>query len=518
MNVIWKPQPRQAEFLSRPEDEVLYGGAAGGGKSDALLAEALRQVPIPHYRGIIFRKTYPQCAELVDRSMQLYPRIYPGARYNGQLHCWIFPSGAQIYFGNMQHTKDRINYQGKHYDFIGFDELTHFKWEEYSYMFSRNRPGGPGTRCYIRATCNPGGIGHGWVKQRFIEGKEPMKTYTEEYQVNGKTLQKTRAFIPSTVFDNQILLENDPNYLASLAGLPEAEKRALLYGDWDSFSGQVFTEFRNNAQGYISRKWTHVIEPFAIPKWWRRYRSFDFGYSKPFSVGWWAVDGDGRAYRYRELYGCTGEPDTGVKWTVPEMARQIRDIENTYEQGNTIFGVADPAIWDVRYGEEASPAQQFQKYGVYFDKADNSRLAGKMQMHYRLEFDEEGFPMMYVFNTCKAFIRTVPALVYDETKTEDVDTQGEDHCLSGDTLVWTENGKKEIQQLCGTSGKVYSHDGKLHAYFDVRKTQSNVDVFLLELEDGTKIKATLNHRFLLNDGTWKTLKEIQPGDELVQLK
>ena len=327
----------------------------------------------------------------------------------------------------MQRTADKLNYQGKRYDFIGFDELTHFLWDEYSYLFSRNRPGGPGTRCYIRATCNPGGIGHGWVKQRFIEGKEPLKTYWEQYNVDGRTIKRSRVFVPSTVFYNKTLLDNDPNYLASLASLPEAEKKALLYGDWNSFSGQVFTEFRNNPEGYLSRRWTHVIKPFDIPKHWYRYRSFDFGYSKPFSVGWWAIDTEGRAYRYRELYGCTSEPDTGVKWDPARIARRIREIEDEFEKDNTIFGVADPAIWDVSYGTEASPAQVMERYGIYFDKGDHARLAGKMQMHYRMAFDAEGYPMLYVFDTCKDFVRTIPALVYDDTRVEDIDTAGEDH-------------------------------------------------------------------------------------------
>ena len=425
--VIWRPQPKQAKFLARFEDEALYGGAAGGGKSDSLLAEALRQVHIPHYRAILFRKTYPQCSELIDRSRDIYPRVFPDARYNATAHCWVFGSGAKIYFGSMQRAADKLNYQGKRYDFIGFDELTHFTWDEYSYLFSRNRPGGAGTRCYIRATCNPGGVGHGWVKQRFIDGKEPLKTYWEEYRVGGRALRRSRVFVPSTVFDNQILLDNNPNYLASLAGLPEAEKKALLYGDWDSFSGQVFVEFRDNPQGYASRRWTHVIKPFTIPGHWRRYRSFDFGYTKPFSVGWWAVDAQGRAYRYRELYGCTNEPDTGLKWEPSQIARRIREIEDEFEKGNTIYGVADPAIWDASYGREASPAQVMEKHGIYFDKGDHARLAGKMQMHYRMAFDGEGYPMLYVFDTCKDFIRTIPALVYDSTRVEDVDTAGEDH-------------------------------------------------------------------------------------------
>ena len=158
-NIVWKPQPRQLEFMRRPEPEALYGGAAGGGKSDALVIEALRQVHIPHYRALILRKTYPQLSDLVDKSQRYYLRAFPEAQYNATSHVWVFPSGAKIYFGSMQHTKDRTNYQGKAFDFIGFDELTHFEWEEYSYMMSRNRPTGPGTRVYLRATTNPGGVG-----------------------------------------------------------------------------------------------------------------------------------------------------------------------------------------------------------------------------------------------------------------------------------------------------------------------------------------------------------------------
>ena len=282
MRTIWTPQPKQIEFLQRGEYEAFYGGAAGGGKSDSLLMEALRQVHLPNYRALIMRKTFPQMTELIDRSEELYPQAFPGAKFNGSEHVWKFPKGAKIYFGSMQYTKDKTKYQGKHFDFIGFDELTHFTYDEYAYLFSRNRPSGPGTRVYMRATGNPGGVGHGWVKSRFITAAPPKTTIWEKYKIetpDGKQLEmkRNRIFIPSSVFDNQELLKNNPEYLASLAMLPESEKRALLYGDWDSFNGQVFKEWRDDPDGYESRRFSHVINPFEIPSHWQVVRGFDFG-------------------------------------------------------------------------------------------------------------------------------------------------------------------------------------------------------------------------------------------------
>ncbi len=432
MNTIWKPQKKQAIFQSRGEYEALYGGAAGGGKSDALLTEALRQVHIPHYRALILRKTYPQLSELTDRSRDIYSTAYPQARYNDSKHYWIFPSGAKIYFGAMQHTKDRINYQGKRYDFIAFDELTHFTWDEYSYMFSRNRPSGSGTRVYIRSTTNPGGIGHGWVKERFITAAPPLTPIKSTMNVtspDGKVIEVTRnrIFVPSTVFDNQKLLSNDPNYLANLSMLPEKEKRALLYGDWDSFCGQVFTEWKNDPEHYIDRRFTHVIEPFLIPKDWKIYRGFDFGYAKPFAVEWLAVDREARVYIIAELYGCTENANEGVRYTPQQIAQKIKEIESQHPnlKGRRIRGIADPAIAKAETGQ--SIADMFAKEGVFFDYGDHERLAGKMQFHYRLTFDGNGVPMMYVFKTCRHFIRTIPNLVYDTTNVEDINSDNEDH-------------------------------------------------------------------------------------------
>lgn len=509
--------------MARPEYEALYGGAAGGGKTQALVAEALRQVHIPHYRAIIFRKTYKELLEIRDIAMDVYGRAFPRAKYNGSEHCWTFPSGARVYFGNMQYTSDRAKYQGQAYDYVGFDELTHFLADEYMYMYSRCRPHGPGTRCYVRAATNPGGVGHGWVKERFIAPAPPMTTVRYDAEVvapDGKKLviPRTRVFVPSTVFDNQKLLDNSPEYLANLAMLPEAERQALLYGSWDSFSGQVFIEWRDDPAHYVDKKYTHVIAPFdEIPPHWRIYRGFDFGYSKPYSVGWYAADPDGRIYRILELYGCTGSPNTGTQEHPGEIARRIRTMEgeHPYLRGRRIIGIADPAIFDESRGESVAEMMARAPNLVLFDKADNTRIAGKMQMHYRMAFREDGRPMFQVFSTCRHFIRTVPALVYDQHTVEDIDTDGEDHCLASDTLVRTDAGWVRIDEMPKT-GHVLSHDGQMHAYEGHRMTVERATVYEIEMDDGTRIRATRNHRFMLADGTWKRLDQLMEGDALMQ--
>lgn len=431
-NVVWTPQPKQAAFMERPEYEALYGGAAGGGKSDALVIEALRQVHIPHYKGLILRKTFPQLAELIDKTLNYYPRAYPKARYNASSHTWTFPSGAKIIFGELQHTKDRLKYQGQAYDFIAFDELTHFTYEEYSYLFSRNRPNGPGTRVYIRATANPGGIGHGWVKERFITAAPPMTPIDEEVSWRTpdgevQTSTQQRIFVPSSVFDNPALLANDPMYVQRLASMPEAERKALLYGDWDTFSGQVFTEWVNDSAHYQDRRFTHVISPFRIPDDWAIWCGMDWGFSRPFSVGWYAVDRERRIYRIREYYGCTGAPNVGVRLEPSEVARNIKAIEaeDPNLKDRKIHRIGDPAIWGSDGTESIGALMERER--VYFEKGDHARIDGKMQVHHRLAFDENGVPLLYVFDTCKHFIRTVPNLVYDESNVEDIDTDGEDH-------------------------------------------------------------------------------------------
>ena len=429
--VIWTPQPKQALMMSEPEYEALYGGAAGGGKTDYLVIEALRQVNIPHYKGLILRRTFPQLKEIIDKAFNYYPAAYPKARYNATEHRWTFPGGAKIDFGSLNNENDKYKYQGIAYDFIGFDELTHFTQSQYEYLMSRNRPNGPGTWVYTRSTANPGGVGHGWVKSRFVTAGPAGKPITEVVRVQTPTgieyKAQSRIYIPASVFDNRKLIENDPNYVTRLASMPAAERDALLYGDWDSFSGQVFKEFRDNPEGYDTHAWSHVIHPFRIPDHWMICRSYDFGYAKPYSVGWYAINHDGVMFRIRELYGCTGTPNTGVMEDPHEQARKIYQIEQSDPQlkGKKIYGIADPAIWDASRGQ--SIAEMMEEEHVFASPGDHSRITGKMQCHYRLAFDHTGHSMFYVFDTCKNFARTVPNLTYSEKDVEDIDTTEEDH-------------------------------------------------------------------------------------------
>lgn len=434
MKKIWTPQPRQAVMMSRKEDEGLYGGAAGGGKSDYLIIEALRQVDVPWYRALLLRKIVKELAQLTERAQMYYKAAYPSVKYNATTRTFTFPSGAKIVFDSLFRPADKLKYQGLQYEFIGFDEVTQFTYAEYDYMRSRNRANGPGMRVYMRATGNPGGIGHGWVKQRFVQAGVPNKTVWEKVTVmspEGKeiTFWSSRVFVPSTVFDNKILLNNDPEYLKRLATLNEADRNALLYGDWNSFEGQVFTEFVNDPAHYRDRRWTHVVEDFKIPSHWRIIRSLDWGFTKPFSVGWHAVDEFGRYYRIAEYYGCKrGQPNTGVMLDADKVAKRINEIEQNHPnlRGKRIAGVADPAIF-AEQGSGNSIAALMGREGVFFDKGDNARISGKMQYHFRLAFDEEGRSMYYVFKNCKDYIRTIPNLVYSEKDVEDIDTDGEDH-------------------------------------------------------------------------------------------
>ena len=267
----------------------------------------------------------------------------------------------------------------------------------------------PGYFKQITLTFNPW-TASSWIKRRFFDTQsDDVLAMTTTYKCN-EWLDEAdlRRF--------EVMREQNPTRY-KVAGL----------GEWGIDGEAFFEEWRDDEAHYKDHRWTHVIEPFEIPPDWKIYRGFDFGYARPFSVGWYACDHDGRLYRILELYGCTETPNTGLKWTPDKIFAEVKRIENEHRwlQGKHIYGVADPSIWDASRG--VSVAETGERQGVYFDPGDNKRIAGWMQMHYRFQFDANGIPMLYVFRNCKAFIRTIPALLYDDVKPEDIDTDLEDH-------------------------------------------------------------------------------------------
>ena len=412
--VMPKPNEKQHRAFLDEHRYVGYGGARGGGKSWFVRWKAiLLCLTYPGIKVLITRKTYREL--LNNHIVPMLVLLNKVAVYNRSDKKFNFPNGSSIWFGYCASDSDLGQYQGAEYDIWFADEAGQFKeeWLKEIDACVRGANDFP-KRTYF--TLNPGGPSHGFFKRVFIDRRYDDTEHPEDY-----------SFIQALVQDNIALMELQPEYIRSLEKLPPKIREAWLNGSWDVYQGQFFEDFMNVPEHYQDRQYTHVIEPFEIPSSWQIYRSFDWGYNKPFSCGWWAVDHDGVVYRILELYGCNGTPNEGVKWVPHQVFAEIHRIETEHRwlSGKKIIGIADPAIWDAETGE--SIADTAAKHQVYFNPGDNKRLPGWMQMHYRFAFDENGYPMMYIFRNCEAFIRTIPILQYDDHKPEDLDTDGEDH-------------------------------------------------------------------------------------------
>ena len=421
---IPEPNPKQKLFLSATNRIVGYGGARGGGKSWTVRTKAiLLCLSYPGIKCMIVRRTYPELFENHIQPLSEMLHCYDPnpnnrlARYNDSKKHILFPNGSRILFRYCENDKDAERFQGTEVDILFVDEATHQTEERLRKLNACVR----GVNSFpkrIYYTCNPGGAGHAFIKRIFIDKKYNRRERPEDY-----------TFIQALVDDNTALMEADPDYVDQLEALPEKLRKAWREGRWDVFEGQVFEEFTDDPKHYYDRRWTHVIEPFEIPETWKIYRGFDWGYTKPFSVGYYAIDFDGRMYRFSSIYGCIGEPNVGVRWETGKLAEEIKKHEQTHPflAGRKIYGIADPAIWQEDGG--ISIAEAMANHGIYFDKGDHKRIPGKMQCHHRLRFDKEGLPMFYVFKSERDFIRTIPALIYSEKEAhiEDIDTTMEDH-------------------------------------------------------------------------------------------
>ena len=424
-NVLFKPnEGPQTDFLAASEREVLYGGSAGGGKSYAMLADPLRYMGHPSFSGLLLRHTTEELRELIFKSQELYPKIWKGIKWSERKMQWVAPSGARLWMSYLDRDEDVLRYQGLAFSWIGFDELT--QWATpyaWNYMRSRLRSTAPDLPIFMRATTNPGGRGHAWVKKMFIDpsayGKAFDATnidtgevlrYPSGHSKAGKALFK-RKFIPARLSDNPFLSKSG-DYEAMLLSLPEQQRRQLLEGDWDIKEGAAFTEFNRDL---------HVVEPFNIPSNWVKFRACDYGYGSYTGVIWFAVSPSEQLVVYRELYVS--------KVLATDLADMILEMEAG--DGNIRYGVLDSSLWHKRGDTGPSLAEQMIGRGCRWrpsDRSKGSRGAGKNEIHRRLQVDEfTEEPRMVFFNTCTNVISQLPSIPLDKKNPEDVDTKSEDH-------------------------------------------------------------------------------------------
>ena len=402
-HVVFHPnEGPQTEFLAADEKDVLYGGAAGGGKSYAMLVDPLRYAHKKAHRALILRRSMPELRELIDKSRELYPQAFPGCKFREVEKVWNFPSGAKIEFGFLERDADVYRYQGQAYSWIGFDEITHLPTEfGWNYLASRLRTTDPEIKTYLRCTANPGGIGANWVKKRYVDA------YTSNESFQGDD-GLTRKFIPARLIDNPYLA-NDGVYEQMLKSLPPVQRKQLLEGNWDVNEGAAFVEFDPDV---------HIITPFSIPITWERVKGIDYGYASESACIWGAVDrADGTLIIYRELYkkGLTGE----------DLGRIITEME--LEDPLSVSGVLDTSAWSKTGTTGPTVGESLVRQGHKLRRADKNRIQGKIQIHEYLKVQPSGRPRLQIFNTCPNLIKELQSIPLDTRNPEDVDTHAADH-------------------------------------------------------------------------------------------
>ena len=394
---------KQDMFINADAFEVLFGGAAGGGKSHGQLIDALLYaLEYPRSSQILFRSTFSDLEKsLIRKSRNLYPAKI--ANYNDSKHTWKLANGSIIDFGYIQYEKDVYQYQSAEYDVIRFDELTHFTEFEYTYMISRCRGANPYPK-HVKSSTNPGGIGHTWVKKRFIDIGEPNVVHKCKLDTGEET---TRIFIPSLVEDNKFLLKNDPDYVRRLDALPEKERKALKYGNWDIFDGVFFSEFNRRV---------HVIEPFEIPEHWNRYIALDYGLDK-FAVLFIAIDTKGKAYVYNYIH---------KEGLIASEAAQILKSYMRKDKFKDIYAPTD--LWATDRHTGKTTADIFMENGIDLTQASRKREAGWLTVKEWLKINKTRHEQtgeeiltsnLVIFNTVLPLIEYLPQIQVDEKNPND---------------------------------------------------------------------------------------------------
>ena len=423
--VIFRPNDGpQTDFLAASEREVLYGGSAGGGKSYAMLADPLRYITHPQFSGLLIRHTTEELRELVWKSQELYPKAIPNIKWSERKMQWVSPQGGRLWFSYLDRDDDVLRYQGLAFSWIGFDELTQwatpFAW---NYLRSRLRTPASDLPIAMRATTNPGGAGHQWVKKMFIDPAPANQSFWATDIDNGQVLRYPnghtkegeplfrRKFIPARLFDNPYLAESG-DYETMLLSLPEHQRKQLLEGNWDVAEGAAFPEWNTDI---------HVIEPFDVPKTWKKFRACDYGYGSYSGVVWIAISPSEQLIVYRELYT--------QKVLATDLADMILEAEE--DDGTISYGVLDSSLWHKRGDTGPSLAEQMVQRGCRFrpsDRSKGSRVSGKNEIHRRLQIEEERDRAgIEIFSSCTNLIAQLPVIPLDKNNSEDVDTKAEDH-------------------------------------------------------------------------------------------
>lgn len=417
--VVWAPQPGpQHALITCPVPEVLFGGARGGGKTDGILGKfGIKACKHQSGNMVFFRQEMPAADDLIERAGEIYRPL--GAYWQGQKRQFTFDNGARVRFRPLQSIQDAAKYQGQNLSDAAIEEAGQYPDPKPIDMINGALRSSAGLRTQLLLSANPGGAGHTWIKNRYIDPAPSGMEILKRDLPNGK--QHRYIYIPSRVENNRRLLENDPDYINRLylVGSKELVK-AWREGDWNIIDGAFFDNWSNDL----------IIKPFAIPDEWIKFRSFDWGFAKPFSVGWWAVVGDehkvngvtlprGALIRYREWYGASS-PNVGLRLTAEQVTQGIKSRES-----ETInYSVADPAI----FAEDGGPSLAERMRELYWKPADNKRVGGNGRMggwdQMRARITDK---MLYCFSTCTDSIRTIPVLQHDKRRAEDLDTSAEDH-------------------------------------------------------------------------------------------
>ena len=465
--VNYSPFPKQKEFHACEAEVVLFGGAAGPGKSTALLFDALQFVTEhPGSTAMLMRRTYPELEKsLIKKSRLAIPESL--GRYNDAKHRWTIFCGeghpdSYIEFGHCETSKSVYGYLSAEWEYLGLDESTSFSKDIFDLLFSRVRSTIPGVKPRVRLCSNPGNIGHGWHKEFFGIGRkdvQPNQVWAPPKKEDDSYDPPTRCFIPAVIFDNPALIANDPKYLSRLENLPDARKRMYLKGEWTGYAGQFFAEFDEKK---------HVVTPRELPRHWKRFRSVDFGYQKPFSCHWYATDENGTTWVYRELYE-SGLLDAAQAQKIKRHSVHPQDSSpETFE-----YTVGDPAQMQKDKAGGITTQHRYHAEGIAVFPGSNARVPGWNAVRHLLSTNPiTSKPYLQVFETCGNLIRELEEAIYDETNPEDLDTDGSDHAL--DDLRYYAMSRPEVSEALKKSDPRDRLDTSSRAEWDaVAKLQND---------------------------------------------